>query len=90
MLDVAAISTSLVTNPFETPSTFTRNFSPFRSKLPPIEVISETIFPKSFFICLAIATFSIPKSKLIADDAKTGSFALTRITSPSRLTDLNS
>jgi len=43
MLDVAAISTSLVRNPFDVPSTLTRNFSPFRSRLPPVDVISETI-----------------------------------------------
>ena len=71
MDDVAAISTSLGKNPFDVPSTFTRNFSPFRSKFPPKEVISDTIVLKSFFTCLAIATFSIPKSRLIADEEKT-------------------
>jgi len=43
MFDVAAISTSFVRNPFDVPSTFTRNFSPFKSRLPPTDVISETI-----------------------------------------------
>ena len=76
-------------NPFEFPSTLTRNLSPFSSKFPLTEVISETISLKLFFICLAIIIFSIPNNKLIADDAKTGSFASTNITSPSRLMDLN-
>jgi len=31
-----------------------------------------------------MAIFLIPKSKFMADDAKTGSFASTKITSPSR------
>jgi len=43
MLDVAAISISLTRNPFDVPSTLTKNFSPFNNKLPPIDVISETI-----------------------------------------------
>ena len=90
MLDVAAISMSLTRNPFDIPSTLTKNFSPFNNKLPPIVVISEIIFSKLFFTCLAIAIFSIPKSKLIADDANTGSFASTKMTSPSRFTELYS
>ena len=88
IFDVAAISMSLTRNPFDIPSTLTRNFSPFNNKLPPIDVISKIIFWKLFFVCLAMAIFSIPKSKLIADDAKTGSFALTKIISPSRFTEL--
>jgi len=44
MLDVAAISMSLTRNPFDIPSTFTKNFSPFNNKFPPIIVISEMIF----------------------------------------------
>ncbi len=44
MLDVAAISMSLTRNPFDIPSTLTKNFSPFNNKLPPIVVISEIIF----------------------------------------------
>jgi len=44
MLDVADISISLTRNPFDIPSTLTKNFSPFNNKLPPIVVISETIF----------------------------------------------
>ena len=44
ILDVAAISISLTRNPFDIPSTVTKNFSPFNNKFPPIDVISETIF----------------------------------------------
>jgi hypothetical protein len=43
MFDVAAISTSFVRNPFDVPSIFTRNLSSFKSRFPPIDVISETI-----------------------------------------------
>ena len=87
--DVAAISTSLGKNPFDVPSTLTRNFSPFSNRLPPSDVISDTIVSKSFLICLAMATRFIPNSKLIADDAKTGSFASTKIIFPSLFTELN-
>jgi len=40
MLEVDAISISLTRNPFDIPSTLTKNFSPFSNKLPPIIVIS--------------------------------------------------
>jgi len=43
MFDVAAISTSLTRNPFDIPSTLTKNFSPFKSRFPLTDVISEII-----------------------------------------------
>ena len=81
--EVAAISTSFVTNPLATPSTCIRNFSPSRKIFSPTFDIPFTISSKLFGTCLAIATPLIPNKLLIVDDGKTGSSVSTTIISPS-------
>ena len=89
IFDVAAISASFGVNPLVVPSTLTRKRSPFSRRLPPTDAIFETSSSKPLSVLLAMATLPTPNSSPMADDAKTGSFACTRMMSPSRTTDLN-